>query len=263
MTPRNYIFRSREFEQMEMEWFCHPDDAEKWFKFWVDFRLNWWQSVGVKADNLVLRKHDQDELAHYAKCGAGTYDVEYRYPFSGGDGFGELEGIAHRSNFDLTQHQEHSRTKLAYFQADTRERYVPHVIEPASGLTRGVLVLLCEAYDVDENRPSPELMRFHPQMAPIKAAVFPLVNKDGMPEVARKLYMQLRTRHVTQFDVKQSIGKRYARMDEAGTPWCFTVDQDTLSDGTVTARDRDTGAQQRISMDAVPRFLDEKINGAG
>ena len=164
---------------------------------------------------------------------------------------------------DLTQHQEHSRTKLSYFQDDTRERYLPHVIEPASGLTRGVLVLLCEAYDVDESRPSPELMRFHPQMAPIKAAVFPLVNKDGMPEVAEKLYMQLRTRHVTQFDVKQSIGKRYARMDEAGTPWCFTVDQDTLSDGTVTARDRDTGAQQRISMDAVPRFLDEKINGAG
>ena len=261
VTPRNFIFRSREFEQMEMEWFCHPDEAETWFDFWVNFRLNWWKSVGVRSENLILRKHDQDELAHYAKCGAGTYDVEYRYPFSGGDGFGELEGIAHRSNFDLTQHQEHSRTKLAYFQDDTRERYLPHVIEPASGLTRGVLVLLCEAYDVDESRPSPELMRFHPKMAPIKAAVFPLVNKDGMPEVAEKLYRELRTRHVTQFDVKQSIGKRYARMDEAGTPWCFTVDQETLSAGSVTARDRDSGAQERIALDAVPRFLDDKING--
>lgn len=261
VTPRNYIFRSREFEQMEMEWFCHPDDAQKWFDYWVQARLDWWKSVGVSEERLRLRKHDDDELAHYSKEGAGTFDVEYAYPFSAGDGFGELEGVAHRSCFDLTQHQEHSRTKLAWFDPDTRERFIPHVIEPASGLTRGVLVLLCEAYDVDPNRPSPELMRFHPQMAPIKAAVFPLVNKDGLPEVAEKLYLELRQQQVTQFDVKQSIGKRYARMDEAGTPWCFTVDQDSLTDGTVTARDRDTGAQSRIAASQVSSFLAEKLKG--
>ena len=246
---------------MEMEWFCHPDDAQKWFDYWVQARLDWWKSVGVNEDRLRLRKHDDDELAHYSKDGAGTYDVEYAYPFSAGDGFGELEGVAHRSCFDLTQHQEHSRTKLAWFDPDTRERFIPHVIEPASGLTRGVLVLLCEAYDVDPSRPSPELMRFHPQMAPIKAAVFPLVNKDGLPEVAEKLYLDLRQQHVTQFDVKQSIGKRYARMDEAGTPWCFTVDQDSLNDGSVTARDRDTGAQSRISASQVSEFLADKLKG--
>ncbi|MEC9071191.1 MAG: glycine--tRNA ligase, partial [Myxococcota bacterium] len=142
VTPRNYIFRSREFEQMEMEWFCHPEEAGKWFDFWTEARRNWWHSVGVKPEHLQLRKHDDDELAHYAKEGEGTYDIEYRYPFSGGDGFGELEGVSHRSNYDLCAHQEHSGTKLEYFQPDTRERYLPHVIEPASGLTRGVLVLL-------------------------------------------------------------------------------------------------------------------------
>ena len=259
VTPRNFIFRSREFEQMEMEWFCHPDEAKKWFEYWTQTRLKWWHSVGVKASNLILRKHDEDELAHYAKTGEGTYDIEYAYPFSGGDGFGELEGIAHRSSFDLCQHQEHSKTKLEYFETETRERYLPHVIEPASGLTRCLLVLLAEAYDVDESRPSPELMRFKPSMAPIKAAVFPLTRKDGLPEKAEALYRDLRKNYVTQYDVKQSIGKRYARMDEAGTPWCFTVDHQTNEDGTVTARDRDTGAQQRINIDNVRTFLADKF----
>jgi glycyl-tRNA synthetase len=207
----------------------------------------------VRPDNLVLREHSADELAHYAKDGAGTVDIEYAYPFS--DGFGELEGIAHRGCFDLAQHQEHSGTKMEYFDPQTGERFLPHVIEPASGLTRGVLVLLIEAYDVDENRPSPELMRFQPSLAPIKAAVFPLTRKDGLPEVAQRLYLDLRRRFITQFDAKQSIGKRYARMDEAGTPWCFTVDHDSLTDQTVTVRDRDTGAQERIAIDQVARFL--------
>ena len=260
VTPRNFIFRSREFEQMEMEWFCRPDEAKKWFEYWTHARLNWWKSVGVEASNLILRKHDDDELAHYAKTGEGTYDIEYAYPFSGEGGFGELEGIAHRSSYDLCQHQTHSKTKLEYFETETRERFVPHVIEPASGLTRGLLVLLIEAYDVDESRPSPELMRFKPSMAPIKAAVFPLTRKDGLPEKAEALYRDLRTQHVTQYDVKQSIGKRYARMDEAGTPWCFTVDHQTNDDGTVTARDRDTGAQQRISIDHVRTFLADKLS---
>jgi glycyl-tRNA synthetase len=260
VTPRNYIFRSREFEQMEMEFFCPPGEAKKWFDFWSKTRMAWWKSLGVSDANLRLRKHDLDELAHYSKEGEGTFDVEYAYPFSGGDGFGELEGVAHRANFDLTQHQTHSKTKLEFFDPQTRERFIPHVIEPAAGLSRGVLVLLAEAYTVDESRPSPEFMKFHPRMSPIKAAVFPLIRKNGQPEIAEKLYMDLRKRHITQFDTKQSIGKRYARMDEAGTPWCFTVDGETAETNTVTARDRDTGEQSRIAIDSVERFLSDKLN---
>jgi glycyl-tRNA synthetase len=260
VTPRNFIFRSREFEQMEMEWFCAPDEAGKWMDFWVAERMSWWKSVGVGDDNLTLRKHETDELAHYAKEGEGTFDVEYRYPFTD-PGFGELEGIAHRTSFDLEQHQKHSQTKLEYFDPESRERYLPHVIEPASGLSRGVLALLCDAYDVDESRPSPEIMRFQPRLAPIKAGVFPLVAKGGMPEVAEKLYLDLRRRFTAQLDIKQSIGKRYARMDEAGTPFCFTVDGQTLEDQSVTVRDRDTGAQERVALDSVAAILGERLDG--
>ncbi len=258
VTPRNYIFRSREFEQMEMEWFCAPQEAQQWFEFWTEARLAWWRSLGVQEGNLQLRRHDADELAHYARDGAGTYDVEYRYPFTD-PGFGELEGIAHRSSFDLEQHQQASRTKLEYFDPQTQERFVPHVIEPASGLTRGVLVILCEAYDVDPSRPSPEIMRFPKRLAPIQVGIFPLINKLGMPETAEKLYLELRSRFVVQFDVKQSIGKRYARMDEAGTPFCVTVDGDTAEDQAVTVRDRDTGGQERVALDRVASYLSERF----
>jgi len=259
VTPRNFIFRSREFEQMEMEFFCHPDEAEKWFEYWSQARLEWWKAQGIDPANLILRQHEQDELSHYAKEGAGTVDIEYRWPFSGG-GFGELEGIAHRSNYDLTQHQEHSRTKLEYFNPQTRERFLPHVIEPAAGLTRGALLLLCEAYDVDENRPSPELMRFKPSLAPIKLGIFPLTRKDGLPDIAQKLYLELRQKHICQYDAKQSIGKRYARMDEAGTPFCVTIDHQTASEGSVTIRYRDTGSQDRIALSQVPTFLSDKLS---
>ena len=258
VTPRNYIFRSREFEQMEMEWFCHGDEAKQWHAYWCDARARWWQSIGLRSDNLLLRPHGQDELAHYAKEGEGTFDVEYRFPFTA-PGFGELEGVAHRTDYDLKQHQTHSRVKLAYFDQERKETYLPHVIEPAAGLSRGVLALLCEAYTPDPDRPSKVFMKFQPSMAPIKAGVFPLVNKEGMPEVARTLYEQLRRRYVTQLDVKQAIGKRYARMDEIGTPYCFTVDGDTLRDQTVTVRDRDTAGQERIALDKVDAFLRDKI----
>ncbi|GAB4386766.1 MAG: glycine--tRNA ligase [Phycisphaerales bacterium] len=276
VTPRNYTFRSREFEQAELEFFCHPDESQDWYRFWRDFRLEWWQSIGLGSDNLTLREHDPDELSHYS---IGTSDVEYRFPFTA-PGFGELEGIAHRGCFDLTQHQEHSGTRLDYFDTELqarlqaeglskeeigkRCRYIPHVIEPAAGLDRGALALLCEAYTVDESRPSPEIMRFHPRMAPIKAAVFPLVNKDGMPEVAEKLHAELFRRFgqrgFIELDAKQSIGKRYARMDEAGCPYCITIDGQTLSDQTVTVRDRDTGGQERIGLDRVPGYLEERLN---
>ena len=262
VTPRNFIFRSREFEQMEMEFFCHKDEAQQWLDYWVAERKRWWNSVGLSDENMIVRKHDDDELAHYSKNGAGTYDIEYRWPFTH-PGFGELEGVAHRSNFDLTQHKEHSGKKLDYFDQERNERYLPDVIEPAAGLTRGVLALLCEAFTPDESRASKVVMKFKPSMAPIKAAVYPLVNKDGMPEVAEKLVRELRGRFghmgLIEHDAKQSIGKRYARMDEAGCPVCFTIDGQTLEDQTVTFRDRDTLQQDRIAIDKVGDWLDEKL----
>jgi glycyl-tRNA synthetase len=269
ITPRNFTFRSREFEQAELEFFCHPDESPAWYAFWRDFRMEWWQSIGLAGDNLILREHAKDELSHYS---VGTSDVEYRFPFTS-PGFGELEGIAHRGNYDLTQHAKHSGAKLEY-NDPTRgellpngqrrgERYLPHCIEPAAGLDRGVLALLCEGYTRDESRPSPEIMKLHPRIAPIKAAIFPLVNKDGMPEVGENLYDAVRARFgkdgFIEFDEKQSIGKRYARMDEAGCPFCFTIDGETMKDQTVTVRDRDSGAQQRIALDSVVGFLAEKL----
>lgn len=256
VNPRNFIFRSREFEQMEMEFFCAPEESREWYEFWVDARLRWWMDIGVRKESLRIRHHDADELAFYSTA---TADIEYAYPFTAPD-FGELEGVAHRGGYDLTQHQKHSKTKMEYFDQERNVRFVPHVIEPAAGLTRALLVLLCEAYTLDESRPSPEIMKFHPKMAPIKAGIFPLVDKDGMPETARALYMDLRKKYVCQYDAKQTIGKRYARMDEAGTPFCITVDGDTAKDQTVTVRERDTGAQQRIALDAVPRFFAERLD---
>ena len=258
VTPRNFIFRSREFEQMEVEWFCHPDEASKWYEFWCAHRRQWWQDVGLRDDNLLMREHDRDELAHYAKDGCGTFDIEYRFPFTA-PGYGELEGVAHRTDFDLARHQECAGTKLEYFDQARNERYLPHVIEPSAGLSRGVLAVLCEAFTPDPERPAKVFMRFNPRLAPVQVGVFPLVNKDGMPEVATKLYADLRTRYRVQLDVKQSIGKRYARMDEAGAPFCFTIDGDTLRDQSVTVRDRDTLSQERVALDKVGAFLAARI----
>jgi glycyl-tRNA synthetase len=260
VTPRNFTFRSREFEQMEIEFFIRPETAREWYQYWRDQRFKWWQSVGLAGDNLQLREHTKEELAHYAKEGAGVCDVEYRFPFTA-PGFGELEGIAHRADFDLRQHATHcgKGDKLMYFDQERNERYFPHVIEPSAGADRGTLALICEAYTPDESRPSKVYMKFAPRMAPIKAAIFPLVNKEGMPEIAERLYRQLRNRFVVQTDPKQAIGKRYARMDEAGTPYCFTIDGDTLKDQTVTVRYRDTQQQERIGIDRVEAFLAEHI----
>jgi glycyl-tRNA synthetase len=259
VTPRNFIFRSREFEQMELEWFCHPDQARTWHAFWCEERTRFWRDLGLTSENVQLRAHEKDELAHYAKEGAGTFDIEYRFPFTA-PGFGELEGVAHRVDYDLRQHQEHSGIKLGYFDPDKNERYLPHVIEPAAGLTRGVLAILCEAYTPDPNRPSQVYLKFHPRLAPLKAAIFPLVQKEGMPEIAEKLFRDLRRKYTVQYDAKAAIGKRYARMDEAGTPYCITVDGDTLKDQTVTVRDRDSASQQRIAIDQVATFLAEKLD---
>ncbi|MGI9013353.1 MAG: glycine--tRNA ligase [Phycisphaerales bacterium] len=255
VTPRNFIFRSREFEQMEMEWFCHPDEAGMWYEYWVTQRLEWWRSIGLTSSNLQRREHDDDELAHYSTACA---DIEYKYPFTAPE-FGELEGIAHRGNFDLTQHQTHARTKLEYFDQERNERYLPHVIEPAAGLTRGMLALLCEAFTPDDSRPSKMFLRFDPRLAPVQAALFPLVNKDGMPELGERLYRELRTKYRVQYDAKQNIGKRYARMDEIGTPFCFTIDGESLTDQTVTVRHRDSLQQDRLNISQVAEFLAEHV----
>lgn len=259
VNPRNFIFRSREFEQMELEWFCHKDEAKMWRDFWFAERQRFWKSVGLSSANLQMRDHDSDELSHYAKAGLGTADIEYRFPFTA-PGFGELEGIAHRCDFDLTQHQEHSDTKLEYMDPnDNTNRFIPHVIEPAAGLSRGVLALICEAYTVDEKRPSGLYLNFHPSMAPKKAAILPLTAKDEHVPLAQKLYLDIREDFAVDLDIKQNIGKRYARQDEIGTPYCFTIDNDTVNDQTVTVRERNTMAQERIHMDKVKSFLHEKI----
>lgn len=257
VTPRNFVFRSREFEQMELEWFCEEEDVPMWFDFWVEQRTKFWESIGIPKSELHFLDVPKDELAHYS---SRTIDVEYRFPFTA-PGFGELEGIAHRGNFDLTQHQEFSGTKLDYFDQQENKRFLPHVIEPSTGLTRGVLALLSQAYTEDANRPSGMYMNFHPSMAPKKAAILPLTAKEDHVPIAQKLYMDLRDEFVVELDIKQNIGKRYARQDEIGTPYCFTVDNDTANDQTVTVRERNTMAQERIHLDKVKSFLREKIKG--
>jgi glycyl-tRNA synthetase len=254
-----------------MEWFCPHDESPVWYEFWKHQRMKWWESLGIAPGNLRFRDHDEDELAHYSKM---CVDVEYQYPFTA-PGFGELEGVAHRGCFDLTQHQEHAKTKMEYFdqarQLQAKEegkskdeinavsKYIPHVIEPASGLTRAVLVLLCEAFTPDADRASGVVMKFKPKFAPVKAGVFPLVNKDGMPEKALGLYLRLRETLPCEYDAKQSIGKRYARMDEIGTPFCFTVDGETANDDCVTVRHRDSQEQERVNVGQVEAFLAEKL----
>ena len=276
VTPRNFIFRSREFEQMEMEWFCPPEDAKMWYDFWVETRFNWWVSLGINPDNLIKREHDSDELAHYSTACA---DVEYKYPFTAPN-YGELEGIAHRGCYDLTQHQEHSGSKMEFFDQEANTKYIPHVIEPASGLTRGVLVLLCEAYkeewvgkgenpqilpaiageQVPEGFEKRGVMSFHPRMAPIKTAVFPLLkNRPELVEKARGIYNQVNRRYASAWDVTGAIGRRYRRQDEVGTPYCITIDFDSLEDGTVTLRDRDTMKQERIHESELMAVLAEKL----
>jgi glycyl-tRNA synthetase len=260
VTPRNFTFRSREFEQMEIEFFIRPDTANEWYRWWRDWRFSWWQKIGLAGANLILREHDRDELAHYAKQGAGTSDIEYRFPFTA-PGFGELEGVAHRADFDLKAHATHcgKGDKMRYFDQEKNERYFPHVIEPSAGADRGTLALLCEAYTPDPSRASGVYMNFTPRMAPVKAGVFPLVNKDGLPEIAERLYRELRRAHAIEFDEKQSIGKRYARMDEAGTPFCITIDHDGASSGTATVRHRDTQAQDRVALDQIPAWIGERV----
>ena len=259
VTPRNFIFRSREFEQMELEWFCEKEDVPMWFDFWVDQRKKWWESVGLDLSKLHFLDVPKDDLAHYSDR---TIDFEYQFPFAY-PGYDELEGVAHRGNFDLNAHQEHSGQKLEYMDpTDNKKRFLPDVIEPSAGLTRAVLAVLSEAYTIDESRPSGVYLNFHPSVAPKKAAILPLTAKEEHVPIATKLYMDLREEFAVDLDIKQNIGKRYARQDEIGTPYCFTIDNQTLEDQTVTVRDRNTMSQERISLDQVASYLRENLKPA-
>jgi glycyl-tRNA synthetase len=256
ITPGNFIFRTREFEQMEMEFFVPPDEAERWYEHWKQARYDWYEQLGIRSDHLRLREHDPDELSHYSSA---TADVEYLFPI----GWSELEGIANRGNFDLTQHATYSGEKLEYFDPQTKERYVPHVIEPAAGADRATLAFLVDAYDEEEvDGEQRTVLKLHPRLAPVKVAVLPLVRKGGQPEVAREVYAALRGRMQSEYDEGGSIGKRYRRQDEIGTPFCVTIDHQTLEDRTVTVRDRDTLAQERVAIDALPDVLAARLAAA-
>jgi glycyl-tRNA synthetase len=285
ITPRNFTFRSREFEQMEIEFFCHPSSSHAWYKYWRDRRMKWYLDLGLASERLQLREHEAEELSHYS---TGTADIEYAFPFLPPGEFGELEGIAHRGDFDLRSHMEGKldpKTKplalelgpdgkprhkgsgkdLSYRDDLTNERYTPHVIEPSAGADRGALAFLCEAYTEDEapdengKLQSRVVMKFHPRIAPVKAAVFPLVKKDGMPEVAQEIYRELKKHCNVYYDEKGAVGRRYRRQDEAGTPFCVTVDGQSLADRTVTIRDRDTLAQWRVKIDDVVDEIRKKL----
>ena len=317
ITPRNFTFRSREFEQMEMEFFCHPEESRKWYEYWRDRRYNWYINLGITGDKLILRDHEEAELAHYS---VGTADIEYAFPFLEAGEYGELEGVAHRGNFDLRSHMEGKLTKddegnliveldengqpkyrgsgkdltyydddaflrdkeslgLKSFQAYCEQRkeepdpgapyrYIPHVIEPAAGADRATLAFICEAFTEDEapddkgKMQKRTVMQFHPQLAPIKAAVFPLIKKEGMPEKAAAIYGALKKAGVAAYyDQQGAIGRRYRRQDEIGTPFCLTVDGETANDNCVTLRDRDTLAQDRVPIDDVVAEIQRRVDG--
>jgi glycyl-tRNA synthetase len=253
ITPGNFIFRTREFEQMEMEFFVPPPEAHEWYEHWKQERFTWYEDLGIRTDHLRLREHEADELSHYS---SGTADVEYLFPI----GWSELEGIANRGDFDLTRHSEFSGEKLEYFDQATGDRYVPHVIEPAAGADRATLAFLVDAYDEEEvEGESRTVLRLHPRLAPVKAAVLPLVRKDGQPELAREVRASLRGLMQTEYDEGGSIGRRYRRQDEIGTPWCVTIDHESLQDRTVTIRDRDSLEQERVPIDDLPGLLAARL----
>jgi glycyl-tRNA synthetase len=276
INPRNYTFRSREFEQMEIEFFCHPDQSRMWYEYWRDLRKKWYTQLGIGSEKLRPREQGKDELAHYS---VGTTDIEYLFPFA--EEPQELEGVAHRGDYDLRQHAQHSGKDLAYFDEDAWQRdkdkypdpkaaqeakskfpfrFLPHVIEPSAGADRFALAVLCEAYHEDVIKGEARtVMRLHPRLAPIKAAIFPLVNKEGMPEKAHALYRELKAEFNVFYDDKGAVGRRYRRQDEAGTPWCVTIDGQTLQDQTVTVRDRDTTEQWRLPMRAVAEELRKRL----
>ena len=253
ITPGNFIFRTREFEQMEMEFFVPPAESAKWYEYWCETRMQWYIDLGIPADMLRLRAHDADELSHYS---SGTSDIEFKFPW----GWGELEGIAQRTNFDLNRHAEFSKQKLDYFDQATNERYVPYVVEPAAGANRTMAAFLLAAYDEDVVNDEPRtVLRLHPRLAPYQVAILPLSKKDSLTPLADKVFSTLSKRYYCDYDETQAIGRRYRRQDEIGTPFCITVDFDSLEDGQVTIRERDTTKQERVSIDQLEQVLSEKL----
>jgi glycyl-tRNA synthetase len=286
ITPRYYTFRSREFEQMEIEFFCRPGESRGWYTYWRDRRFQWYTALGLQSEKLRLRDHGPEELSHYS---CGTADIEYAFPFLPEGEFGELEGIAHRGDFDLRSHMEGKLVRqgddfrveldaegkprypgsgkdLSYFDDQTKERFIPHVIEPSAGTDRATLAFLCEAYTEDvvpDAKGKPQhrvVMKLHPRLAPIKVAVLPLVKRDGMPEIARDIYRELKRHWHVFYDERGSIGRRYRRQDESGTPFCVTVDGQTLADQTVTLRDRDTTRQERVASEDLVTVIRERLD---
>jgi len=263
ITPGNFIFRTREFEQMEMEFFVKPGEDEEWHQYWIDERTRWYVDLGVKAENLRHFEHPQEKLSHYSKR---TVDIEYRFKFAGSE-WGELEGIANRTDFDLSTHSKHSGTDLSYFDQAANERYVPYVIEPAAGLSRSLMTFLVDAYEEDE-APNTKggvdkrtVLRLDKRLAPVKVAVLPLSRNADLTPKARDLAAELRRSWNVEFDDSGAIGRRYRRQDEIGTPYCVTVDFDTLEDGAVTVRERDSMEQQRISLDGISSYFAERFLG--
>jgi glycyl-tRNA synthetase len=255
ITPGNFIFRTLEFEQMEMEFFVPPDQAPQWYEHWKQARFDWYVELGLRPDHLRLRDHDPDELSHYS---SGTADVEYLFPI----GWSELEGIANRGDFDLKAHAAGSGKAIEVVEQDGT-RYVPHVIEPAAGVGRSVLAFLADAYDEEDlgDGDIRTVLKLHPRLAPVKVAILPLVKKDGQPELAAEVQALLKKRMQTEYDEGGSIGKRYRRQDEIGTPWCVTIDHQSLEDRTVTLRDRDSLAQERIAIDELGELLSGRLVG--
>jgi glycyl-tRNA synthetase len=255
ITPGNFIFRTREFEQMEMQYFIHPSEDEKWMEYWREQRWNWYLGLGINMDKLRWREHAHDELAHYAKA---AWDVEYEYPF----GWQELEGVHNRTDFDLRRHMEETGKDLRYQDERFPEKFIPYIIETSAGCDRTLLTILVDAYDEAEVKGEKRVfLRLSPKVAPIKVAVFPLVKKEGMPEYAEKVYHELKRRFKVFYDESGAVGRRYARMDEAGTPYCVTVDGQTLQDDTMTVRERDSMEQTRMKTAEVMAFLEQKISG--
>jgi glycyl-tRNA synthetase len=253
ITPGNFIFRTREFEQMEMEFFVPPAESAKWYEYWCETRMQWYIDLGIPADMLRLRAHDADELSHYS---SGTSDIEFKFPW----GWGELEGIAQRTNFDLNRHAEFSKQKLDYFDQATNERYVPYVVEPAAGANRTMAAFLLAAYDEDVVNDEPRtVLRLHPRLAPYQVAILPLSKKDSLTPLADQIFSVLSKRYYCDYDETQAIGRRYRRQDEIGTPYCITVDFDSLEDGQVTIRERDTTKQERVSINQLEQVLSEKL----
>jgi glycyl-tRNA synthetase len=257
INTKNFLFRTREFEQMEMQFFVPPGSDEKWFNYWKEQRLEWFLSLGMKKEKLQFHRHEPGELAHYAR---DAYDIEYEFPF----GWGEIEGIHNRSDFDLSRHEQYSGKSMKFFDEQTKERYTPFIIETSAGASRSFMAFLVDAYR-EEEAPTADgktetrvVLGLHPRLAPVKAAVFPLVNRDGMPEIAREIVASIRPHFRVFYDESGAVGRRYRRQDEAGTPFCITVDSQTLEDRTVTVRDRDSMRQERVGTDGLVPFLRAK-----